>query len=96
MVQQTAWLNNLDSGGVYGTIPSSIAGSGVASGDAISVYDGNTLLYSYTVGTDSIAARTRRRRWILGPFSIDSGVVPFFTHEAYFDYAADKTLLGSS
>ena len=33
--------NDLDSGGVYGTIPSSIGGTGVASGDTISVYQGS-------------------------------------------------------
>ena len=84
--------NDLDSGGVYGTIPSSIAGSGVASGDTISVYDGNTLLYSYPVGTDSIGQSTAPT--VISGSSIDSGVVPFFTHEAYFDYATDKTYWG--
>jgi hypothetical protein len=84
--------NDLDSGGVYGTIPSSIAGSGLALGDKISVYDGSTLLYSYTVGTDSIGQNTAPT--VISGLSIDSGVVPFFTHEAYFDYAADKTYWG--
>ncbi len=44
-----------DSGGVYGTIPSSVLGTGqtsgyVPAGTTISVYstDGQTLLYSYT------------------------------------------------
>lgn len=84
--------NDLDSGGVYGTIPSSIAHSGVASGDTISVYDGNTLLYSYQVGTDSIHQSTAPT--VISSSAIDSGVVPFFTHEAYFDYATDKTYWG--
>ncbi|UMB67622.1 hypothetical protein [Mycobacterium paraterrae] len=84
--------NDLDSGGVYGTIPSSIAHSGVASGDTISVYQGNTLLYSYQVGTDSIGQSTAPT--VISSSAIDSGVVPFFTHEAYFDYATDKTYWG--
>ncbi len=84
--------NDLDSGGVYGTIPSSIAGSALTSGDKISVYDGNTLLYSYSVGTDSIGQSTAPT--VISGLSIDSGVVPFFSHEAYFDYATDKTYWG--
>lgn len=84
--------NDLDSGGVYGTIPSSIAHSGVAPGDTISVYDGSTLLYSYQVGTDSIDQSTAPT--VISSSAIDSGVVPFFTHEAYFDYATDKTYWG--
>ena len=84
--------NDLDSGGVYGTIPSSIAHSGVVSGDTISVYDGTTLLYSYQVGTDSIGQSTAPT--VISSSAIDSGVVPFFTHEAYFDYATDKTYWG--
>lgn len=84
--------NDLDSGGVYGTIPSSIAHSGVASGDTISVYQGTTLLYSYQVGTDSIGQSTAPT--VISSSAIDSGVVPFFTHEAYFDYATDKTYWG--
>ena len=85
-------INDLDSGGVYGTIPSAIAGSGVASGDTVSVYDGNTLLYSYVVGTDSLSQSTAPT--VISGSSIDSGVVPFFSHEAYFDYATDKTYWG--
>ena len=84
--------NDLDSGGVYGTIPSSIAHSGVVSGDTISVYQGSTLLYSYTVGTDSINQSTAPT--VISGSDIDSGVVPFFTHEAYFDYAHDTTYWG--
>ncbi len=84
--------NDLDSGGVYGTIPSSIVGSGLASGDKISVYDGNTLLYSYVLGTDGIGQSTAPT--VIAGSSIDSGVVPFFSHEAYFDYATDKTYWG--
>jgi hypothetical protein len=84
--------NDLDSGGVYGTIPSSIAGSGSLQGDTISVYSGSTLLYSYVVGTDSLN-QTEAPTLISGS-SIDSGVVPFMHHEAYFDYANDQTYWG--
>ncbi|OBK41503.1 hypothetical protein A5658_18595 [Mycobacterium sp. 1245111.1] len=84
--------NDLDSGGVYGTIPSSIAHSGVAQGDTISVYNGSTLLYSYQVGTDSINQSTAPT--VISGTDIDSGVVPFLNHEAYFDYATDKTYWG--
>ncbi len=73
--------DDIDSGGVYGTIPSAIASS-VAQGDNISVYDGNTLLYSYTVGTGEAPLVTSGS-------GIDSGVEPFFTHPVYIDYAND-------
>jgi hypothetical protein len=84
--------NDLDSGGVYGTIPSSIGGSGVASGDTVSVYQGTHLLYSYQVGTDALNQSTAPTA--ISGVQIDSGVVPFFSHEAYFDYATDKTYWG--
>ena len=84
--------NDLDSGGVYGTIPSSIASSALTSGDKVSVYDGQTLLYSYVVGTDSLSQSTAPG--VISGSSIDSGVVPFLNHEAYFDYATDKTYWG--
>ena len=84
--------NDLDSGGVYGTIPSSIAGSGSLQGDTISVYDGNTLLYSYSVGHGQ--PRPEQAPTVISGSAIDSGVVPFIHHEAYFDYATDKTYWG--
>ena len=84
--------NDLDSGGVYGTIPSSIASS-LAPGDKISVYDGTTLLYSYTVGTDSFGTSTAPS--IVSGIGtanspIDSGVEPYLLHPIYIDYANDK------
>jgi hypothetical protein len=84
--------NDLDSGGVYGTIPSSIAGSGSLQGDTISVYSGNTLLYSYVVGTDSL--HQSEAPSLISNSAIDSGVVPFMHHAAYFDYANDTTYWG--
>jgi hypothetical protein len=81
----TTVLNNLDSGGVYGTIPSTI-GSNLQPGSVISVYDqeDGTLLYQYTVGTDSIGQSTAPTA--VSGTSINSGVVPFLTQAIYIDY----------
>jgi hypothetical protein len=78
-------LNNVDSGGVYGTIPASI-GSNLQPGSLISVYDqeGGTLLYQYTVGTDSIGQSTAPTA-VSGTY-INSGVVPFLSQAIYIDY----------
>ena len=83
---------DIDSGGVYGNIPSSIASS-LAPGDKISVYDGNTLLYSYTVGTDSLGTSTAPE--VVSGIGtadnpIDSGVEPYLLHPIYLDYATQK------
>jgi hypothetical protein len=77
--------DDIDSGGVYGTIPSSIASSTLAQGDKVSVYDGSTLLYQYTVGTDSLG--TNEAPTVISGSGIDSGVEPFLTHPVYIDYA---------
>ncbi len=81
--------NDLDTGGVYGTIPSSIAGSGNLEGDTISVYQAGstTPLYSYVVGAGQSPT-------VISGSSIDSGYIPFLSHEAYFDYAKDTTYWG--
>lgn len=81
----TTVVNNVDSGGVYGTIPSSIA-SGLQSGSVISVYDqqGGNLLYQYTVGTDSIGQSTAPTA--VSGTDINSGVVPFLSQAIYLDY----------
>jgi hypothetical protein len=92
LLGSTTVTNDLDSGGVYGTIPSSIVGSGLTAGDKITVYDGTTPLYSYVVGTDSIQQSTAPT--VISGTSIDSGVVPFLSHEVYFDYANDTTYFG--
>jgi hypothetical protein len=88
--------NNIDSGGVFGTIPSSlVSGSSVPAGTEISVYNAaHQLLYSYTTvgnfdtgtGTGVSDAPT-----IVSGTSIDSGVLPFLNHAVYLDYAGDKT-----
>ena len=44
--------DDLDSGGVYGTIPSIHRPAGHRRGDTITVYDGSTVLYSYIRGTE--------------------------------------------
>jgi hypothetical protein len=82
--------DDLDSGGVYGTIPSTIA-SNLAPGDKISVYDGSTLLYQYTVGTDSLGTSTAPTVFTgnAGVNEIDSGVEPYLLHPIYLDYAND-------
>ncbi len=83
-------IANIDSGGVYGTIPSSLVGNAgsLPSGTLISVYDNSagtgTPLYSYTVGTDSLGQSTAPT-----PVSgnhIDSGVVPFLNAPIYIGY----------
>jgi hypothetical protein len=86
--------NDLDSGGVYGTIPSTISSSPLAQGDIVTVSDGAKVLYSYTVGTDGIG-QSESPSVITGT-SIDSGVMPFFTHALYIDYAGDTTTIDAA
>ena len=76
--------DDLDSGGVYGTIPSSIDNGTVAQGDYVNVYDGNSLLYSYYVGTDSDG--TDEAPTAVSGTSIDSGVIPFEQYPISIDY----------
>jgi hypothetical protein len=86
----SAVTNNVDSGGVYGTIPSALA-SHLQTGSVISVYDhqGGTLLYQYTVDIDSIGQSTAPTP--LSGTSIDSGVAPFLIQPIYIDYI-DNTM----
>lgn len=72
--------DDLDTGGVYGTIPSSISGgSSLAPGDVVTVSDNGKELYSYTVGAGESPTVTSAT-------SIDSGVEPLLTHPLYIDY----------
>jgi hypothetical protein len=87
----TGVSDDLDSGGVYGTIPSSIAGSGSLEGDTISVYDGNTLLYSYPVTADSVG--TDETPIATSGTSIDSGVIPFENAPISIDYTSGDLYL---
>jgi hypothetical protein len=86
----SAVTNNVDSGGVYGTIPSALA-SHLQTGSVISVYDhqGGTLLYQYTVDIDSIGQSTAPTP--VSGTSIDSGVAPFLIQPIYIDYI-DNTM----
>ncbi|MDT5021829.1 MAG: hypothetical protein QOI33_2353, partial [Mycobacterium sp.] len=91
--------NNIDSGGVFGTIPSSlVSGGSVPAGTLISVYNtGGQELYSYTttgnfdVGTGTGVSDSPT---VVSGTSIDSGVLPFVNHAVYLDYAGDKTYFG--
>jgi hypothetical protein len=83
--------DDLDSGGVYGTIPSSIAGSNDLGGDTITVYDNGTPLYSYLVGTESDG--TDEAPGVVSGTSIDSGVEPFLSHEISIDYTSGDLYL---
>jgi hypothetical protein len=80
--------DDVDSGGVYGTIPSSlVSGNTVPNDSTISVYDGSTLVYSYTTGTDSDGYSTAPI--VVSGTSIDSGVIPYLDEPIYIDYAND-------
>lgn len=77
----------IDSGGVYGTMPSSVLGTGQVSGSMpagthISVYtsDGQTLLYSYTtIGTLSPTVTTGN--------TMNTGNLPFAMQPVYISYS---------
>jgi hypothetical protein len=80
----TSVSDDLDSGGVYGTIPSSIDSTTLPQGDIVKVYDGNTELYQYIVGTDSVPQS--EAPGVVSGTSIDSGIEPFLTHPVFIDY----------
>jgi hypothetical protein len=89
--------NIVDSGGVFGTIPSSLVSS-VPSGTEITVENAaHQVLYTYTtidnfdVGTGTGVSDAPT---IVSGNSIDSGVIPFLHHGVYIDYAGDKTYFG--
>jgi hypothetical protein len=88
-----AVYNDVDSGGVYGTIPSSLVGNAgsVPSGTEISVYDGQTLLYSYmTTGTGSTSTAPEVVSGVGAAGNpIDSGVEPFLQEPIYIGYGPD-------
>jgi len=73
--------DDVDSGGVYGTLPSTIARN-LAQGDTISVYDHSTLLYSYQIGEGNAHA-PEIFTGAPGANGIDSGAEPFL-HEPIF------------
>ncbi|WP_293004482.1 PecA family PE domain-processing aspartic protease [Mycobacterium sp.] len=96
---------NLDSGGVFGTIPSSLApgtplGEQIPDGVLISVTNSEgELLYSYTTGQFDISNDGTPELVSNGPYAvsgtyINSGVIPFLNHQVYLDY--DGTAAGTT
>ena len=81
--------DDLDTGGVYGTIPSSIAPNGVPDGDTITVSDGTTPLYSYTVENNGENQLPNETPTVVSGSSIDSGYGAFENNPVYIDYAND-------
>jgi hypothetical protein len=79
--------DDVDSGGVYGTIPSSINSGTVPQGDWVTVYNGSTELYTYQVETDSLSQSEAPIS--TSGTSIDSGVEPFLQEPIYIDYTDD-------
>jgi hypothetical protein len=77
---------DVDSGGVFGTIPSSLVGNAgsVPDNTQISVFDGNTLLYTYNTGPNDSIAPT-----VVSGTSIDSAVEPYLLEPIFIDYAND-------
>ncbi|MGB9308775.1 MAG: PecA family PE domain-processing aspartic protease, partial [Mycobacterium sp.] len=76
---------SIDSGGVYGTIPSSMLPTGqtsIPSGTLISVYtsDGQTLLYSYTTGGANTPTVTSGG-------TMNTGFEPFLQNPVYISYS---------
>jgi hypothetical protein len=78
--------DDVDSGGVFGTIPSSLS---AAPGTIVTVYtsQGGTELYQYTVGSGEVPTSVNGT-------SIDSGVAPFLNHEIYLDYVHHAMTIG--
>jgi hypothetical protein len=76
--------DDVDSGGVFGTIPSSLVGNSgsVPDGDTITVSDGNTVLYSYTVANDGV----HESPTVVSGTSIDSGFAPYSEEPIFIGY----------
>jgi hypothetical protein len=85
---QVAVTDDLDSGGVYGTIPSSLLGSSgtVPDNSTITVYDDGTPVYTQNTGPDDALAPT-----VTSGTSIDSGVEPYLENPIYLNYSEDTT-----
>jgi hypothetical protein len=79
--------DDVDSGGVFGTIPASLVGNAgsVPNGDTISVYDGSTLLYSYQVADNGLDDSPT----VVSGDDVDTGFVPFSEEPIFIDYAND-------
>lgn len=75
----------IDSGGVTGTLPSTIMGASVPIGTVISVYDSNgTLLYSYTT-TSSYSPVVTSDAY--NAELMNTGAMPFLHNRIYIDYS---------
>jgi hypothetical protein len=87
--------DDIDSGGVYGTIPSSLipaSDDGVLpDGSTVTVSDGSTVLYSYTVENDGVNNGLNESPSETTGDSIDSGYAPFNEEPIYINYT-DNTL----
>ncbi|WP_285030430.1 PecA family PE domain-processing aspartic protease [Mycolicibacterium sp. lyk4-40-TYG-92] len=75
----------IDSGGVTGTLPSTIMGSNVPVGTVISVYDSNgTLLYTYTTTSSYTPVVTSDA---YNAELMNTGAMPFLHNRIYIDYS---------
>jgi hypothetical protein len=94
----------IDSGGVYGTMPSSVlgnvtptAGGYLPDGTTVQVYsaDGSTLLYSYTV--NSATAGSLSPSVVSGDgATMNTGNIPFAQQPVYISYTNGSTIFGGS
>jgi hypothetical protein len=75
--------DDVDSGGVFGTIPSSIGT--VPNGDTITVSDGGTTLYSYEVENNGVTESPGELS--SGDTAIDSGFAPFNEEPIFISYS---------
>ncbi len=70
----------IDSGGVYGTLPSSVAGSGLAPGTVVTVYNtSHQQLYSYQITSTNAPE-------VISSGIANTGSVPFSQQPIYIDY----------
>jgi hypothetical protein len=74
--------DDVDSGGVFGTIPSSIDSSALANGDVVTVSDNGTTLYSYIVANDGVHDAPT----VVSGTAIDSGFAPFNQEPIFISY----------
>jgi hypothetical protein len=82
--------DDVDSGGVYGTIPSSLAPSGeVPDGDTITVSDNGQPLYSYIVNNDGANQLPNESPTSVSGDDIDSGYAAYEYEPVYIDYTDD-------
>ena len=78
--------DDVDSGGVFGTIPASIDSNTLANGDVVTVsYDG-TPLYHYTIDSSSAVDQAPGVATGSGEDDIDSGFAPYSVEPIYIDY----------